>query len=64
MLRYIELALLGTFLLVFVSRALDASFEIGNPFLFLLFVIAVSTTFIVGWKSSHIIQYVKGKLKH
>ena len=64
MLRYIEVTLLGIFMLVFVHGALDASFEIGNPVLFLLFLIGVSASVIFGWKSSQIIQYIKGKLKH
>lgn len=64
MLRYIEVALFGTFMLVFVVRALEASFEIGNPVLFLLFLVGVSASVVFGWKSSQIIQYVKGKLKH
>ena len=64
MLRYIEVALLGTFLIVFLHGALDASFEIGNPVLFLLFLVGVSASVVAGWKSSQIIQYIKGKLKH
>ena len=60
MLRYIEIALFGAFMLVFVQRVLETSFEVGNPFLFIL---VVSSAFMVGWMVPKIVQSIKGRLK-
>jgi hypothetical protein len=59
-LRYIQIALFGAFILLFVSRVLETSLEIGTPFLFIL---VVASGFFFGWMMPKIAQFMKGRWK-
>ena len=60
MLRYIEIALFGAFMMVLVRVILNTSLESGNPTLFIL---AVLSTFMFGWMLPKIVPYIKNKRK-
>jgi len=59
-LRYIEIALFGVFIILFLNRAWESSFATRYP---PLFIVAVAATFAFGLMLPKIIEYLKTNLK-